>query len=267
MAGEGDLKLLGLLVSPFVLRVRMALHMKGASYEYIEQDVLDKGELLLKYNPIHKKVPVLIHNGVPLCESQIIVQYIDEVWAGADGSSTTILPADPYDRATARFWAAYVDDKVPVHFLTHLSSAPGIQFVDRSEFMVSLLALQLFPAWLGILKATTEEGRAEKVKETVAVVEQLEVALAQCSNGKPFFAGDSVGFLDLVVGCNLIWFEALRRLFGVTFVVAGKTPLLAAWAERFGETEPAREVVPDADGAVEFAKKLMARLGAAPAVN
>uniref|UniRef100_A0ACD5TIZ0 Uncharacterized protein n=1 Tax=Avena sativa TaxID=4498 RepID=A0ACD5TIZ0_AVESA len=232
MAGEGDVKLLGLLVSPFVLRVRMALQMKGVSYEYIEEDILDKGELLLRYNPVHKKVPVLIHNGVPLCESQIIIQYIDEVWA----AEPSILPADPYDRATARFWAAYVDDK-------------------------------LFPAWLGILKATTEEGRAEKVQETLAVVEQLEVALAQCSNGKPFFAGDSVGFLDLVVGCNLLWFEALRRMFGVTFVVAGKTPLFASWAERFGGTEAAREVMPDADQAVEFAKKLMARLGSAPVAN
>jgi glutathione S-transferase len=101
----------------------MALHMKGVSYEYIEQDVIDKGELLLKYNPVYKKVPVLIHNGVPLCESQIIVQYIDEVWAGSEGSA--ILPADPYDRATARFWAAYVDDKVRVcvYFLTLFSSS------------------------------------------------------------------------------------------------------------------------------------------------
>ena len=234
MAGKGDLKLLGLLVSPFVVRVRMALHMKGVSYEYIEQDVIDKGELLLKYNPVYKKVPVLIHNGVPLCESQIIVQYIDEVWPGTNGSS--ILPSDPYDRATARFWAAYVDDK-------------------------------LFPAWLGILKAKTQEERAAKVNETLAVVEQLEAALAQCSNGKPFFAGDSIGFLDLVVGCNLLWFEALRRLFGVTFVAPGKTPLLAAWAERFGGTEAAREVVPDADKAVEFAKKLMASLCSAPVAN
>ncbi|VAI80259.1 unnamed protein product [Triticum turgidum subsp. durum] len=111
MAGEGDLKLLGLLVSPFVTRVRLALHIKGLSYEYIETDVLDKGELLLRYNPVHKKVPVLIHNGVPLCESQIIVQYVDEVWAAA---GAPILPADAYQRATARFWAAYVDDKVRV---------------------------------------------------------------------------------------------------------------------------------------------------------
>jgi glutathione S-transferase len=36
MAGKEDLRLLGLLVSPFVIRVRMALSMKGVSYQYVE---------------------------------------------------------------------------------------------------------------------------------------------------------------------------------------------------------------------------------------
>jgi glutathione S-transferase len=110
MAGDGDLKLLGMVVSPFVVRVRMALHLKGVSYEYMEQDLFNKGELLLRYNPVHKKVPVLIHDGKPICESLAIVQYVDEVWAAA--SAPSILPADPHERAVARFWAAYADDKV-----------------------------------------------------------------------------------------------------------------------------------------------------------
>lgn len=50
-------------------------------------------------------------------------------------------------------------------------------------------------------------------------------------------------------------------MFGVTFLDEGKTPLLAAWAQRFTGTEMAREVVPDADSAVVFAKKLQARFG------
>jgi len=104
---EQGLRLLGLHVSPFALRARMALSLKGLSYEYVEQDLFHKSELLLASNPVHNKVPVLIHDGRPICESLVVVEYVDEVWPG-----TAILPADPYGRATARFWAAFVDDKV-----------------------------------------------------------------------------------------------------------------------------------------------------------
>ena len=107
MAGKEDLKLLGLPLSPFVISVRMALNMKGVSYEYVDEDLSNKSELLLKSNPVHKKVPVLIHNGKPICESLVILQYVDELFAGR-----SILPTDPYERATARFWAAYAGDKV-----------------------------------------------------------------------------------------------------------------------------------------------------------
>ncbi|CAN6284139.1 unnamed protein product [Urochloa humidicola] len=231
MAGKDDLKLLGLVVSPFAIRVRIALSIKGVSYEFVEEDLFNKSDLLLKLNPVHKKVPVLIHNGKHMCESLVIVQYIDELFLGP-----AILPADPYERATARFWAAYVDNK-------------------------------LFPPLMGIVMAKTEDVRAEKVAELSAAVEQMEEAFAKLSEGKAFFGGDSIGFLDIALGCFLFWFEAVRRVFEVEIVNASKAPLLAAWAERFGETTEAKEVVPEAGEAVQYAYKLRAAYVAAAAAT
>ncbi|CAK7327709.1 unnamed protein product [Dovyalis caffra] len=74
-----ELVLLGLWASPFAMRVKIALAENGIDYESKEQDLLNKSPLLLEMNPIHKKVPVLIHKGKPICESLIIIEYINEI--------------------------------------------------------------------------------------------------------------------------------------------------------------------------------------------
>lgn len=123
--------------------------------------------------------------------------------------------------------------------------------------------MQLLPAWVGIMWAATEEERAEKVGDTLAAIGQLEEAFGKCSNGKPFFAGDSVGYLDLVVGSQLLWFEVLRKMFGVVVIEACRAPFLAAWVKRFWETDTAKAVVPDVGTAAEYLKKLQShRAGA-----
>ena len=105
--GSQDVKLLSFLLSPVGRRVEWALKLKGVDYEYIEEDIFNKSSLLLELNPVHKKVPVLVHGHKPIAESLIILEYIDDTW-----KQYPLLPQDPYQRALTRFWVNFAEQKV-----------------------------------------------------------------------------------------------------------------------------------------------------------
>ncbi|KAL6614694.1 hypothetical protein ACP70R_036964 [Stipagrostis hirtigluma subsp. patula] len=230
MAAGGELQLLGTWYSPYVIRAKMALGLKRLSYEYIEQDLFNKSDLLLRSNPVNKKVPVLIHGGRPVCESLVVVQYVDEAWAG---TGPPLLPADAHDRATARFWAAYIDDK-------------------------------FFLAWRALFWSTTEEKAAEAFKNVVPVVETLEQAFKECSKGKDFFGGDAVGLVDIALGSFLVWIKVVDEVAGTNVLDEAKFPGLVAWAERFLAVDAVREAMPDGGKLLEHYKGFLAKW-AAPA--
>ncbi|KAH0469697.1 hypothetical protein IEQ34_001255 [Dendrobium chrysotoxum] len=198
----------------------IALNLKGFEYEYLPDDLFNKSELLLKSNPVYKWVPVLLYGDKPVCESRIIVEYIDQV---KPSSGPSILPADPYDRAIARFWAAYVDDKL----------APP----------------SLVLAW-----SKDEKSIAEAKEKLLAAVLQLEEAFVKCSKGKSFFDGDTINLADITLGSFHSWLKVFKIITGKNFLDKTKTPRLVEWAKCFRSVDATKEVLPEAEKLVEFRK-------------
>ncbi|CAI0386689.1 unnamed protein product [Linum tenue] len=219
------------------MRPRIALNIKSVEYEFLQEQeqLCSKSELLLQSNPVHKKVPVLVHNGKPICESNIIVEYIDEVWP----SGPSILPADAHNRAVARFWAAYVDEKVQSFCFPNLRAA---------------------------VTAASEEEKNRAADQLKEVVVRMEGAHVEVSRGKDFFGGDRIGFVDIAFGSMLGWLRAVQVILGgVKLLDEEKTPGLVKWAEKFSADPAVKDVLPETGKLIEFSKLLIAAIRAAAA--
>ncbi|CAH8264128.1 unnamed protein product [Arabidopsis lyrata] len=221
---EEGVKLIGSWASPFSRRVEMALKLKGVPYDYLDEDYLVvKSPLLLQLNPVYKKVPVLVHNGKILPESQLILEYIDQTW-----TNNPILPQDPYEKAMARFWAKFVDEQVTLI---------GLRSLVKSEKRIDVAI--------------------EEVRELIMLLENQITE-------KKFFGGETIGFLDMVVG-SMIPFCLARGWegMGIDMIPEEKFPELNRWIKNLKEIEIVKECIPDREKHIEHMMKIVGRIKAA----
>ncbi|XP_051134797.1 probable glutathione S-transferase isoform X2 [Andrographis paniculata] len=197
------------------MRARLALSVKGIPYQNREEDLSHKSPLLLQANPIHKKVPVLIHNGKPVCESLIIVEYVDEAWRDR---TPPLMPSHPYDRAQARFWADVADKK-------------------------------LFPAGGKLWTTKGRELEANR-KEFIRVLKLFEAELGE----KPYFGGQSLGFLDVALAVYCTWFQVFE-VYG-NFRIKDHCPKVAAWGNRCMDMDTVSKALPHPNDLYQFVSAL-----------
>ncbi|CAN1282536.1 Glutathione S-transferase U8 [Linum perenne] len=190
-----EIKLLGVWASPFSRRIELVLKLK---------DLSNKSDLLLKSNPVHKKIPVFFHNGKPISESLLIIEYIDETW----GNDYSILPTDPYDRAIARFWAKFVDDKV-------LPTA--------------------FKAVVG-----KDKEREDALEEFSQQITFLEGEL----KGKEYFGGERIGFVDIAAFFILHWIDVMQEVTETDLITEEKIPGLVKWMRKLLTVDAVKETLP-----------------------
>ncbi|XP_061375606.1 probable glutathione S-transferase [Gastrolobium bilobum] len=213
-----EVKLHGFWYSPFLWRVVWTLKLKDIPYDYTEEDRFNKSAQLLKYNPVHKKVPVLVHAEKPICESMVIVEYIDETWP-----QNPLLPADPYDKALARFWVRYADDLV----------------------VSAVVAL--------ILSSTAEELE----KAIKKILEHLRVVEDQClDDEKKFFGGDTINIVDIAFGSIISFLEIAIDIFEVKILEAEKFPHFHSWFINFKDVPLIAEIIPEPEKLVAYIKSL-----------
>ncbi|ERM94464.1 hypothetical protein AMTRI_Chr04g190140 [Amborella trichopoda] len=223
-----EVKVIGVWHSPYSWRIEVALKLKGIEYEFIEDDLSNKSQLLLQLNPVYKKVPVLIHNGKPIVESLIILEYIDETWP----ELPALIPKNPHQKACMRFWADFFDNTFPE--------------IGRN-----------------ILKTQGEEQEKEviKFKEKLEVVEH---GLERDFGGqKPFLNGENPGYLELVVGSCLAWVKAQEEMTGAKLISKEETPFLFSWLSEFCEFGVVKEALqngPDQGRRLEHLKLKRERL-------
>ncbi|KAG4129041.1 hypothetical protein ERO13_D09G053100v2 [Gossypium hirsutum] len=199
-----EVKLLGTWPSPFYYRVVWVLKLKGIAYEFIEEDLNNKGPLLLQHNPVHKKIPVLIHSGKSICESMIILEYIQEIWP-----QNSLLPTDPYDRAIARFWIKFAEDKLP-----------AIWMVFR----------------------TSGEEQKKAIRDSLKMLETTE---EHALGDKTFFGGDKIDLVDIAFGQLSQWLQMVEDVTNVKLLDASKFPRLQRWINNFKQVPIIKENLPD----------------------
>ncbi len=142
-------------LSPYAQKVKLALWEKGIDFStvHLGQMTAEQRTEFQALSP-RSEVPCLLHNTLPIFDSTVILEYIEDVWP-----TPALLPATPTDRARVRM----LEDVMDTHFeantwglseIEHFSRASGDLATQLTKFAEDELA-----AWLRWLDDQLNEAQ------------------------------------------------------------------------------------------------------------
>jgi glutathione S-transferase len=96
-------RIIGSFVSPYVRKVLACLNLKGIAYEVDPITPFYGNEEFERLSPL-RRIPIFIDDDLTLTDSSVICDYLNDAHPGYP-----LFPADPKDRARARWFEEYAD--------------------------------------------------------------------------------------------------------------------------------------------------------------
>jgi glutathione S-transferase len=100
------MKVIGSFLSPYVRKVLACLELKGLDYRVDPITPFYGNDEFEALSPL-RRIPVLVDDDVVLSDSSVICAYLDEAYGGYP-----LLPADPRERARARWLEEFADSRL-----------------------------------------------------------------------------------------------------------------------------------------------------------
>jgi glutathione S-transferase len=100
------LTIIGSYVSPYVRKVLACMNLKGLDFEVDPITPFFGNEEFRRVSPL-SRIPVLIDGDLSVSDSTVICEYLDDAYPGH-----RLYPADPKDRARARWLEEFADTRL-----------------------------------------------------------------------------------------------------------------------------------------------------------
>lgn len=201
------IQLVGFAASNYYCKVKLALLEKQIEFTE-ELNWASKDEATLKESPLGK-VPFMRTEQGPLCESQVIIEYLEDAYP-----QRPLIPADPFAAAKVRELSWFLD----VH----------LELVARRLYGQAFFGKTAAP---GVIEQTRPE------------LERNIAAFARLARFAPYIAGDTFTAADCVAVVHLpVITMATKRIYGEDFLAA--LPVKEYMA-LLGERKTVQQVVAD----------------------